>query len=218
MMSWIPNALTVSRCILAILLLLAGLQAARLEPVLAAPLLPEEDRLHYAAVQQLWLRFALLSFIAGMLTDFADGKAARWLRAESRFGIWLDPIADKMLVGAGLLVICLNVNSWLVFIPAAMIIMRDIFLTWLRMQPGAGGIVLPSGLAKVKTALEMIAVVVFLLPLALLHAPLAQAGSLLPSAGSVLVPVLLLLLLWTAAALSLLTAYHYVRALRASPS
>lgn len=211
MTSWIPNALTVSRCLLAALVLLSALQALSLQPILMDPGLAPGDRERYALVQQLWFRFALLAFLAGALTDFLDGWAARAFNAASRFGVWLDPIADKLLVAAGLLAVCLSVNSWLVWLPAGLILARDIFLTWLRAQPSASMIIAPSPLAKVKTALEMAAITAFLLPFALL--PGAPSGSEMQPAG-LLIAALLVMLLWFAALLSLMTGLHYVRQVR----
>lgn len=219
MIAWIPNALTVSRCLLAALVLLSALQAVSLDAVLSAPGLAGDEQARYEHVHLLWFRLALLAFLAGALTDFLDGWAARRLNAMTRFGVWLDPIADKLLVGAGLVAAGLGTGSLLVWIPAGLILARDIFLTWLRTQPRARRIIAPSGLAKVKTAVEMVAITALLLPFALL--PAGQGGD--PAdggqAGSVIlglvIPGLLVMLLWLAAILSLITGLHYLRQVRA---
>lgn len=211
MFRWIPNALTISRCVFAVLVLFGALNAAQMAAAQAGA--AGKEALRFVTLEQLWHQFALLAFISGALTDFLDGWAARTFKAESRFGVWLDPIADKVLVGLALLGLAITLQTWLVYIPAALIIARDVFMTWLRTQPEAAGVVVPSQLAKVKTAVEMAAVAGLMMPFALAPAVLeeAQAGtSLLAVAGT----VLLVGLLWLAAALSLITAAGYVRAVR----
>lgn len=212
MFSWIPNALTVSRCVFAVLVLYGALSASASGDALE--LASGEEALRQATLQQLWHQFALLAFISGALTDFLDGWAARQFRAESRFGVWLDPIADKVLVGLALLGLAMTLKSWLIYAPAALIIARDVFMTWLRTRPEASGVVAPSQLAKLKTGLEMAAIAGLMLPFSLAPATVQDAvtGS---SAAAVVGAGALVLLLWTAAALSLFTAAQYVRAVRA---
>ena len=210
MLAWIPNALTLSRCVFAVLVLFATLQAAGMSAAQAGA--GGDEALRFATLGQLWHQFALLAFISGALTDFIDGWAARALKAESRFGIWLDPIADKLLVGLALLSVSLTLQSWLIYVPAALIIARDVFMTWLRTRPVAVSVVVPSSLAKVKTALEMVAIAGLMAPYALAPASLEAARTMSPAA--VTGAVLIVLTLWVAAALSLLTAAQYVRAIR----
>ncbi|MGA1342579.1 MAG: CDP-alcohol phosphatidyltransferase family protein, partial [Hyphomonas sp.] len=133
------------RCVFAGLVLCGALGAAASGE--AAGLASGEEALRQATLQQLWHQFALLSFISGALTDFLDGWAARQFKAESRFGVWLDPIADKLLVGLALLGLALTLKTWLIYVPAALIIARDVFMTWLRTRPEARGVVAPSHLA-----------------------------------------------------------------------
>ncbi len=208
-----PNALTISRCVFAALVLYAALKAAGIEPLLADASVTALDRQRYVTLQQLWHQFGLLAFISGMLTDFLDGWAARTFKAESRFGVWLDPIADKLLVGAALIALCLALKTWLIYIPAALILARDIFMTWLRTRPEASGVVAPSRLAKWKTAAEMLAITGLMLPLALFPVPDAPAAGGGIHWGAIATGALVLAL-WMAAALSLLTAAQYVKAIR----
>ncbi|MFN4225097.1 MAG: CDP-alcohol phosphatidyltransferase family protein [Hyphomonas sp.] len=210
MLAWIPNALTLSRCVFAALVLFGALQAAAMTTAQTGH--DGEDALRYATLAQLWHQFALLAFISGALTDFIDGWAARALKAESRFGIWLDPIADKLLVGFALLAVALTLRSWLIYVPAALIIARDVFMTWLRSRPEAAGVVAPSPLAKVKTAVEMVAIAAVMLPFALAPATVEAAQTANPAALAAAVGIVLLL--WLAAGLSLITAGQYVRAVR----
>ena len=214
---WIPNALTIARCVFAGLVLW-GIWNAELtgQAVAAAtPETPADDVLRESIMQQLWYQFALLGFLSGALTDFLDGYFARRLNAQSRFGVWLDPIADKLLVGAALLGLAMVLKTWLIYIPAAAIIARDVFMTWLRTTPAGKAVVDPSNLAKWKTGFEMVAIIGLMLPLAFAPADLAaDAGGTTPLVfriGS----LLLVGMLWMAAALSLLTGWRYIRAARA---
>ena len=213
MFAWIPNALTISRCVFAALVLFAAFKASGIEPLLADAGVTGLERDRYATFQQLWHQFGLLAFISGMLTDFLDGWAARAFKAESRFGVWLDPIADKLLVGAALIALALALKTWLIYIPAALILARDVFMTWLRTRPEASGIVAPSRLAKWKTAAEMMAITGLMLPLALWPLPETGAGGGGVS-WSALVTGALVLGLWIAAALSLITGAQYVKAIQ----
>lgn len=210
MFRWIPNALTISRCMFAAIVLYAGLSAAAMNTGVESA--TGEEALRFATLEQLWHQMALLAFISGALTDFIDGWAARVLKAESRFGVWLDPIADKVLVGCALLAVSLTLKSWLIYLPAALIIARDVFMTWLRTRPEAGGVVAPSYLAKVKTAVEMVAIAGLMLPFALAPATVEAADKANPAALAA--AAVLVLLVWLAAALSLLTAWQYVRAVQ----
>lgn len=209
MFSWIPNALTVSRCVFAVLVLYGALSAAAYGEAFKQA--SGDEALRHATLQQLWHQFALLAFISGALTDFLDGWAARQFKAESRFGVWLDPIADKLLVGLALLGLAMTLQTWLVYVPAALIIARDVFMTWLRTRPEAGGVVAPSDLAKLKTGIEMAAIAGLMLPFSLAPATVQDAitGS---STVAVVAAGALVLLLWMAAALSLFTAAQYMRA------
>lgn len=211
MLAWIPNALTISRCVFAALVLYGALNAAGAAAALKGA--AGDEALRLATMEQLWHQFALLGFISGALTDFLDGWAARQFKAESRFGVWLDPIADKLLVGCALLGLALTLKSWVIYIPAALIIARDVFMTWLRTRPEAAGVVAPSQLAKLKTGTEMVAIACLMMPFALAPARVDEAVS-----GSSMVAVTaagaMVVLLWAAAALSLLTASQYVRAVR----
>jgi CDP-diacylglycerol--glycerol-3-phosphate 3-phosphatidyltransferase len=211
MLAWIPNALTVSRCVFAVLVLYGALNAAAAGE--AFTMASGDEALRQATLQQLWHQFALLSFISGALTDFLDGWTARQFKAESRFGVWLDPIADKLLVGLALLGLAMTLKTWLIYFPAALMIARDVFITWLRTRPEASGVVAPSDLAKLKTGIEMAAIAGLMLPYSLAPATVEQAIT-RSSAVAVAGAGMLVVLLWTATALSLFTAAQYVRAIR----
>ncbi len=210
MFAWIPNALTISRCVFAVLVLYGALNASAAGDAMRAA--TGDDVLRHATLEQLWHQFALLGFISGALTDFLDGWAARQFKAESRFGVWLDPIADKLLVGLALLGVALTLKSWLIYLPAALIIARDVFMTWLRTRPEAAGVVAPSSLAKLKTGIEMAAIAGLMVPFALAPASVEAMENSNPMA--LVGAAALVGLLWVAAALSLITAAQYVRVIR----
>jgi cardiolipin synthase len=102
---------------------------------------------------------ATVLFIVVALTDWADGYLARKLNQTSSFGAFLDPVADKFLVCAALLVLVhLNRVDALV---ALVIIGREIAISALRewmAQIGASRSVAVHMLGKVKTVVQMVAI------------------------------------------------------------
>ncbi len=107
-----------------------------------------------------WL--ALILYIGAAVTDFFDGYLARKYGAVSPVGRMLDPIADKLLIGALLLVFCFDgsFGAW-DLIPATIILMREIFVSGLREFMGNQNIVVHvSKLAKYKTTVQLIALAI----------------------------------------------------------
>ncbi len=101
-------------------------------------------------------------FIIASSTDAVDGYIARKRQQVTRFGKFLDPIADKLLVTAALLALVQNgqVNGW----AAMLIISREFIVTGLRLVAAGEGIVIAaSKLGKLKTVLQDIAIVAALL-------------------------------------------------------
>ncbi len=214
MLAWLPNALTMARCVFAGLVLWGVVKATGIDAQIAIAAPGSDDATRLTVLQQLWYQFALLGFLSGALTDFLDGWAARQFNASSRFGIWLDPIADKLLVGLALLGLALVFKTWIVSLPAALIIARDVFMTWLRTRPEGRSVVVPTGLAKLKTGIEMVAIIGLMLPLALLPSAIpAYSAAPVSNAGRV-AAAFLVGMLWLAAGLSLETARRYVLAIR----
>jgi CDP-diacylglycerol--glycerol-3-phosphate 3-phosphatidyltransferase len=211
---WLPNALTIARCVFAVLCLGGIVQALRAQGLIELGLtqdITETEQTRRVVLEQLWYQFALLSFLSGALTDFLDGWFARKLNAQSRFGVWLDPIADKFLVGFALLGLALMFRTWVIYIPAAAIIARDAFMTWLRTTPRGKSVVDPSNLAKWKTGFEMAAIIGLLVPMALIpHLAVSQGSAM--TAMATLLPLALVGMLWIAAALSLWTGWRYMLA------
>ncbi|VAX36379.1 CDP-diacylglycerol--glycerol-3-phosphate 3-phosphatidyltransferase [hydrothermal vent metagenome] len=111
---------------------------------------------------------ALAIFIIASLTDFFDGYYARKYNLITSFGKIMDPIADKFLVLAAFYMFTL-----MVFIPIWMFVviaLRELLLTGLRLIAVRHGIVLAAeGMGKVKTVLQMGAIISFLIFLILIE-------------------------------------------------
>lgn len=102
---------------------------------------------------------ATVMFVAFAITDWLDGYLARKLNQVSSFGAFLDPVADKFLVCASLLVL-VHLNRADVFV-ALIIIGREIAISALRewmAQIGASKSVAVHMLGKVKTTVQMVAI------------------------------------------------------------
>lgn len=104
-----------------------------------------------------WLALAI--YVIAAITDLFDGLLARMMNQVSALGRMLDPIADKLLVGALLIAFAWD-RTFSVFdlIPAIAIMLREIFVAGLREFLGGSNIVMPvSRLAKYKTTIQLIA-------------------------------------------------------------
>jgi CDP-diacylglycerol--glycerol-3-phosphate 3-phosphatidyltransferase len=139
------------------------------------------------------------------ITDYFDGYLARAQGQISRLGQFLDPIADKIMVGAVLMMLISSRKAnpvpeiaGLHIIPALVILLREIIVSGLREYLAPLNVSVPvSALAKWKTALQMIALGALILGGAVPHMPWVH------SVG--------LLCLWAAAGLTLVTGYDYLR-------
>jgi CDP-diacylglycerol---glycerol-3-phosphate 3-phosphatidyltransferase len=112
----------------------------------------------------LWAALGMVVFIFAAITDYLDGYYARRYNVSSGLGTFLDPLADKILTFAGF--ICIPFIDpgqfpwWIIVI----IIIRDIFITLLRVWSEHTGLSLQTRYsAKVKTMLQMIFLYVVLL-------------------------------------------------------
>jgi cardiolipin synthase (CMP-forming) len=139
-----------------------------------------------------WL--ALIIYAAAALSDFFDGYLARRWNQGSELGRMLDPIADKLLVGALIVTFAWDgsLGAW-DLIPALAILLREIFVSGLREYLGPRNIVVKvTQFAKWKTSVQMLALIfIFLAPL-------------LSGAGLVAV-----LLLWLAGIMTVITGAQY---------
>ncbi|MBL6946098.1 MAG: CDP-diacylglycerol--glycerol-3-phosphate 3-phosphatidyltransferase [Rhodospirillales bacterium] len=147
-----------------------------------------------------WL--ALAAYTYACATDFFDGYLARVLEQQSALGRFLDPIADKLLVSAVLLMIAAtNAISGFALIPAIIILCREILVSGLREFLAETQVSVPvSNLAKWKTTLQMIALGFLIVN---------TAG---PDFGPLTTTDIGVFGLWIAAMLTLFTGYDYLRA------
>ncbi|ETD73072.1 CDP-diacylglycerol--glycerol-3-phosphate 3-phosphatidyltransferase [Pelistega indica] len=132
-----------------------------------------------------------IAFIFAALTDWLDGWLARRWNQTTSFGAFLDPVADKLMVCAALLILLdLNrVDSFIVLI----IIGREITITALRewmATIGARGSVAVHWLGKFKTAAQMTAI-----PLLMFAQPIFEIDSLV--LGEILIYVAAVLTIWS---------------------
>jgi len=144
---------------------------------------------------------ALGLFIVAAVTDFFDGYLARAWHQQSALGRMLDPIADKLLVAACLMMMAADgtIRDWSM-LAALTILAREILVSGLREFLAELRVSVPvSNLAKWKTTVQLIAIGV------LLGAPALE--SLLPGITDAGIA-----LLWIAAILTLYTGYDYFRA------
>lgn len=105
---------------------------------------------------------AAFVFWFAAITDWFDGYLARKLQQTSPFGAFLDPVADKLIVAAALLMITHHYNSLLITIPAIILLMREIYISALRewmSQMGATNLVKVSFIGKAKTMAQMLALI-----------------------------------------------------------
>ena len=134
---------------------------------------------------------AMLVFIIAGVTDWLDGYLARRWNETSAFGAFLDPVADKLVVAAAL--IMLVQLGRLDAILSAIIIGREITISALRewmAQIGAHKSVAVSMIGKIKTAAQMISI-----PMLLYHAPIK--GFDVQTIGTWLIYVAAVLTLWS---------------------
>jgi CDP-diacylglycerol---glycerol-3-phosphate 3-phosphatidyltransferase len=106
--------------------------------------------------------WAAALFAVASITDWLDGYLARRMGIETVFGKFLDPIADKLIVMAALIMILPfnRVPAWMVLV----ILGREIIITGLRGLASTEGIVIPaSNLGKFKTIFQIVAILCLLL-------------------------------------------------------
>jgi cardiolipin synthase (CMP-forming) len=146
-----------------------------------------------------WHWVALGLFALACITDFFDGYVARRLHQISRLGRFLDPIADKLVVAAILLVLVSirHIDGWSV-LAALIILCREILVSGLREFLAELRVGVPvSTLAKWKTTVQMVALGFLIVAKPTSELPI---NAMLIGEG----------LLWLAAILTLVTGYDYM--------
>jgi len=144
--------------------------------------------------------FAIASF-----TDYLDGLLARLYKEESKLGELLDPIADKILVAAALVLLIMNgIVKNLEVIAAIIILTREILISGLReFLAKRKELNLPvSSLSKFKTFIQMFSIAILLT---------GETGNKIISFQDYNAQTIGIILLWIAAFLTLYTGYDYLR-------
>jgi cardiolipin synthase (CMP-forming) len=146
-----------------------------------------------------WLVFVL--FCSAGATDALDGLIARKLGAESPFGRMLDPIADKLIVSAALLMLASDGTlSGIHLVPALVILCREILVSGLREFLAAADVSLPvTRMAKIKTIVQVVAIAALIASSATER--MLQGVTILALAG-----------MWIAAGLTFYTGFAYLKA------
>lgn len=106
-----------------------------------------------------------LIFVVAAVTDWFDGFLARQLKQTTRFGAFLDPVADKVMVAVALALVVEHYHSIWVTLPAATMIAREIIISALRewmAELGKRSSVAVSWWGKFKTTAQMFALVALL--------------------------------------------------------
>jgi len=173
----LPNILTLSR-ILAV-------------PILVFLLWPEPGRVDYA------FAFGLYALMA--INDYFDGYLARAQGTVSRLGVFLDPIADKIMVAAVILMLVLTRDvSGFATIAALIILLREIAVSGLREFLAGVQVSVPvSQLAKWKTTFQLVSLGAIILGGAVPQWPWIDHVGIFS--------------LWAAAVLTLITGWDYLR-------
>ena len=149
---------------------------------------------------------AVIFAVAG-ITDAFDGYLARKMKLTSRFGAFIDPVADKLMVAVALMLLVHGHKTIWMTIPALVIISREILVSALRewmAEIGKRANVAVSAMGKIKTILQIVAITM------LLYFPLEKGGM-----GEIIFNWQVLLsyvLLYAATFLTLLSMYQYLRA------
>ena len=145
-----------------------------------------------------WVAFIL--FCLASITDYFDGYLARLRNEVTNFGTFLDPIADKLLVAAVILILTSKgvISDWDT-IPALIILLREITVSGLREYLAGIKVSIPvSRVAKLKTLLQLAALALLILSESSINiTPIIYFGR---------------IFLWISALLTLYTAYDYIKA------
>ena len=147
---------------------------------------------------------ALILFIVASFTDFLDGMLARFLGEESKLGELLDPIADKILVSAALILLVMNgtIKNYEV-IAAVIILTREILISGLREFLAKGRVSMQvTSLSKLKAFIQMASIAILLT---------GDIGNKIINFQDYNAQTVGIILLWLSAFLTLYTGYDYLR-------
>ena len=143
-------------------------------------------------------------FVFASFTDYLDGLLARLFKEESKLGELLDPIADKILVAAALILLVMNgtIKNYEV-IAAIIILTREILISGLREFLAKGSITMQvTSLSKLKTFIQMLSIAILLT---------GESGNKVIYFQDYNAQTIGIILLWFSAFLTLYTGYDYLR-------
>ena len=144
-------------------------------------------------------------FVLASFTDFLDGLLARLYKEESKLGELLDPIADKILVAAALVLLVMNgiIKNYEV-IAAIVILTREILISGLRefLATRKELSVPVSNLSRFKTFIQMLSIAMLLT---------GETGNKIINFQDYNAQTIGIVLLWIAAFLTIYTGYDYLR-------
>ena len=143
-------------------------------------------------------------FVIASFTDYLDGLLARLFKEESKLGELLDPIADKILVAAALILLVMNgvIKNYEV-VAAIIILTREILISGLREFLAKGSITMQvTSLSKLKTFIQMVAIAILLT---------GESGNKVINFQDYNAQTIGIILLWFSAFLTLYTGYDYLR-------
>ena len=144
-------------------------------------------------------------FVIASFTDFLDGLIARLYKEESKLGELLDPIADKILVAAALVLLVMNgIIKNLEVIAAIIILTREILISGLRefLAKRKESTLPVTSLSKFKTFIQMFSIAMLLT---------GETGNKIINFQDYNAQTIGIILLWIAAFLTLYTGYDYLR-------
>ena len=105
-------------------------------------------------------------FLFASLTDWLDGTLARHLNEVTKFGAFIDPVVDKLMVAVALIMLVERLNTLWISIPAIIIISREIIISALRewmAEIGERHHVVVTSVGKLKTSMQMGAIFILFL-------------------------------------------------------
>ena len=143
-------------------------------------------------------------FVLASFTDYLDGLLARFFKEESKLGELLDPIADKILVAAALILLVMNetIKNYEV-IAAIIILTREILVSGLREFLAKSSVTMQvTSLSKLKTVIQMAAIAILLT---------GESGNKLINFQDYDAQTIGIILLWLSAFITLYTGYDYLR-------
>lgn len=164
-----PTKITISRIVLAILLLLSIFVLYYLDFYEVVNIASFDMKIGEHASVNLINLIILIVFLIASFTDFLDGYLARKNNQVSDLGKFLDPLADKMLINGLMIFLCLNFKSLsdnqnFPFFLVILMVIRDLIVDGLRFMAASKNVVIAANIwGKAKTVMEMVAITFVLL-------------------------------------------------------